>query len=258
MAGHLTLAAAIIALQLTAQTMAPAGTLRAAFLGDNPVQGRVDSQTGAITGPVADLVKELARRLNVPYSIVPMPNAAAVIESVRTHQSDIGFLAYEAARAAQVDFSAPYAMMQSAYLVRADLAARTSADIDRPGMRVGAVTGQSQGIWVSANLKSARIQMFTTTPPAGDIAQMIESGLLDAFAANRARMEEVASGSPKLRVLSDNFLLVGQAMVVEKGDRARLDIVNRFVEEVRSSGFVKSSLDRAKVAGVEVAPSTAR
>lgn len=258
MAGQLPLAAALVALQLTAGTVAPTGTLRASFLGDNPVQGHVDAQTGAISGPVADLVKELARRLNVPYTLVPLPNAAEVIASVKTHRVDIGFLAYEAARAGQVDFSAPYALMQNAYLVRADSAVRTSADVDRAGTKVGAVKGQSQEIWASANLKAARVEVFATTPPADEIANMVTTGRLDAFAANRARMEDVASRSPSLRVLSDNFLSVGQAIVVDKGDRARLEMLNRFIDDVRSSGFVKQSLDGAKAAGVDVAPPTAR
>src|SRR5258708_24415926 len=49
-----------------AATFAPTGTLRAAFLGDNPALGRVDSKTGAVTGPVAEIVKEIARRVGVP------------------------------------------------------------------------------------------------------------------------------------------------------------------------------------------------
>jgi hypothetical protein len=59
-------------------------------------------------------------------------------------------------------------------------------------------------------------------------------------------------------VLPDNFLSVGQAIVAAKGNRALLDALNRFVEDVRTSGFVKSSLDRGKVAGVEVAPAPRR
>ena len=73
--------------------LAPTGTLRAAFLGGNPVQGRVDPQTGAASGPVPDLVKELARKLGVPYKIIPAPGAAAVIDAVKSHTADIGFLA---------------------------------------------------------------------------------------------------------------------------------------------------------------------
>src|SRR6476646_4948499 len=46
-------------LPMLAADLAPTGTLRATFLGDNPVQGTVDPTTGAVSGPVADIVKEL-------------------------------------------------------------------------------------------------------------------------------------------------------------------------------------------------------
>ena len=49
-----------------------------------------------------------------------------------------------------------------------------------------------------------------------------------------------------------------QAIVVEKGAASHLEEVNRFVADVRASGFVKASLERAQLAGVEVAPATAR
>jgi len=87
---------------------------------------------------------------------------------------------------------------------------------------------------------------------------MLTSGKIDAFAANRQRMEEAAKTSGLVRVLPDNFLMIGQAIVVEKGQTSNLDEVNRFVADVRTSGFVKSSLDRAKLAGVEVAPAAKR
>jgi hypothetical protein len=44
----------------------PTGILRATFLGGNPVQGSVDPQTGSVSGPAVDLVRELARQLGVP------------------------------------------------------------------------------------------------------------------------------------------------------------------------------------------------
>src|SRR5262245_37601076 len=90
-------------------TLAPTGTLRAVFLGDNPVQGRVDRQSGAATGPVPDLVRELARRLGVPTAIIPAPDAARVIGALKDHTADIGFLAFDETRAREVDFGAPYA-----------------------------------------------------------------------------------------------------------------------------------------------------
>src|SRR4051812_44133881 len=88
--------------------LASTGTLRSSFIATNPVQGRVDGKTGEVTGPAADLTRELARRMGVPFVVTPLPDAGAVLESVKTGKVDIGFLAVEAARATQVEFSDAY------------------------------------------------------------------------------------------------------------------------------------------------------
>ena len=94
-------------------TLAPTGTLRAVFLGTNPVHGRVDPTTGIASGPVPDLVRELAARLNVPYRILPAPDVGGVIEAMKTGTADIGFLAYDESRAREVDFGASFIVMFS-------------------------------------------------------------------------------------------------------------------------------------------------
>ena len=247
------LLAAALTVPAAAADLSPTGTLRAVFLATNPVQGRVDAKTGVVTGPAADLTKELARRLAIPYAIAPVPDAAAVIEAVRTHKADIGFLAYEAARATQVEFSVPYLLMASAYAVRADSAIRTSADVDRPGITVGAVTGQSQQVFVSDNVRNARIELMKVAPPNDALAKMLLDRTLDAFAANRGRQEELVQSTSGIRVLADNFMVVGQAIVVEKGNAMGVAELNRFIADVRRSGLVKDAIARSGVAGLEVA-----
>jgi polar amino acid transport system substrate-binding protein len=218
------------------------------------VQGRVDARTGAVTGPVADLTRELARRLGVPFVITPLPDAGAVLASVTAHRADIGFLAYEAARATQVDFTTPYSLSSSAYAVRANSPLRTMADVDRPGLTIGAAKGASQQIYVSEHVKNARVEVLPEVPPPDVLARMLADGTLDAFAANRTRMEELARTSPSVRVLADNFLVIGQAIAIDKGGASKLDELNRFLADMRDSGFVRSSLERAGLAGVEPAP----
>src|SRR5262245_44993440 len=91
-----------------AMTLAPTGTLRAVFLGMNPVQGRIDAQTGKASGPVPDLVEALARRIGVPFAITSAPNAAAIVSALNKGDADVGFLAYDDARAREVDFGAAF------------------------------------------------------------------------------------------------------------------------------------------------------
>src|SRR5262245_13798552 len=139
--------------QSPSATLAPTGTLRAVFLGSNPVQGRVDPQTGVATGTVPDLVKELARRVGIPYAIIPAQDARGVIDALRNRTADIGFLAYDETRAREVDFGAAFAVMFNSYLVRSDSAIRRSGDVDKSGVKVAAVKGQTQELFVSSHLK---------------------------------------------------------------------------------------------------------
>ena len=245
----------ICGLSLSGADLAPTGTLRAAFLGLNPVQGRVDPATGAVTGPVADLVKELARRLSVPFRFLPEPNARHVIDALKSHEADIGFLANDPARAAEVDFSQPYLLMFNALVVRADSPIHKSADADRPGLRVAAVRGQTQQFFLSQSLKKATVKIFESMPPQEELEKLFENREIDAFGLNRQRAEQAAAASPKLRALADNFLTVEQEIVVEKGGNstAKLQDLNRFLREVRSSGLVQESIDRAKITGVAAA-----
>jgi hypothetical protein len=47
--------------------------------------------------------------------------------------------------------------------------------------------------------------------------------------------------------------MIGQSIVVPKGEAAKLDEVNRFIADVRGSGFVRASIDRAGLTrGLEV------
>jgi polar amino acid transport system substrate-binding protein len=176
------------------------------------------------------------------------------MDGLKAHTADIGFLAYDLERAAEVDYSEGYALMYNTYVVRADSEIRKSADVDRAGVRVGAVKGQTQELYLSANLKNGHVRMFPTKPPQAELEKLLLDGEIDAFAANRQEIEQAASQSPKLRALPDNFLAVEQAIVIDKGNRSRLDPINGFLEDVRASGFVKASLERAKIAGVGVAP----
>lgn len=241
-----------------AADLAPTGTLRAAFLSTNPVQGRIDPKTKSVTGPVADLVQELARRLGIPYAIIPAADARAVIDLLKANTADVGFLAFDAPRAAEVDFSRPYALMQNSYIVRADSPIRKSADADQAGLRIGAAQGQSQSIYLKDNLKSAQVKILSAMPSPEELQEMLVAGDLDAFGANRQRLVELAAAHPNLRVLPDNFSAAEQSIVITRGDRSRLDVINRFIEDACASGLVKTSIDRAKLIGVDVAPAGIR
>lgn len=240
--------------QSSSWSLAPSGTLRTVFLRTNPVHGRVDPRTGEVTGPVADVARELANRHNVPTRIIPAENPAAVIAALNGGDADIGVLAYDETRAREVDFGAPIMVMLNSYLVKASSSITSSADVDRTGITVAAVKGQAQELFVSRHLKQARVRLFETTPPDAEMARLLVSGEVDAFAINRQRaLEAEASSASMARALPDSFFEVSQCIVVAKGAGAKLEEVARSVAELRASGFLQRAVERAKLGGAKAA-----
>ena len=92
-----------------------------------------------------------------------------------------------------------------------------------------------------------------TMPAQPELETLLTSGEIDVFAINRQRsLEAQAASGVKLRALPDNFLEVDQCFVVEKGSRAKLEAIDKFVDEVRASGFIRSSIERARLTGIDV------
>lgn len=248
-----------VALALTgfaaAQTpVAPTGTLRAAFLASNPVQGRVDAKTGAVSGPAVELTRELAKRLHVPVTIAGVSGMRAMVDGFKANTFDIAFLAYDPARAGEVDFSQVYSLSWSSYIVMANSPLHAVADADRAGIRIGAATGDSPELFLSRNVKNAQISRYAN-PSAAEALRMLSAGEIDAYAANRQRLIEMAASNPNTRVLPDNYFAVKQAIIVLKGNAAALEVINRFLDDARKSGLIQAAIDRAGLKGaVEVAP----
>ena len=83
-----------------------------------------------------DLARELARRLGVPVELVLYDAAGKVVEGLKTDSWDIAFVAIDPARAVELDYSAPYVVIEGAYLVPQASAIRSNAEADRDGVRV--------------------------------------------------------------------------------------------------------------------------
>ena len=63
----------------------------------------------------------------------------------------------------------------------------------------------------------------------------------------------MARGASGVRLLPDDLYGVEQTIIVPAGRRDALDAVNQFIDEVRRSGFLKTSIERSGVVGIAVA-----
>ena len=117
------------------QDLAPTGKLRAAINFGNGVLAQ-RGPDGEPRGVSAELAAALANRLGVPLAYVPFEAAGKVFEALASGSVDVGFIAIEPARAAQVDFSPPYVIIEGTYLVRKKSPLKDVGDVDQPGIRI--------------------------------------------------------------------------------------------------------------------------
>ena len=244
---------AATAVPAAAQSLAPTGVLRAVFLGSNPVQGRTDSRTGAVSGPANDLMRELAARLGLRFSLEGVADVKTVIAKVRSGEAEVGFLAADPSRADEVAFSRPYSTVANTLLVRTASPLQSVSELDQSGIRIGVEKGISADLYLTRTLRQAGL-IHTSALRAEEILRRLDAREMDAWAANKQRLVEMTSGTAGFRILPDSFLVIGQAMVVAKDNQRLLKVVDQFLEDALRSGIVRKMLDAAALSGVEVAP----
>jgi polar amino acid transport system substrate-binding protein len=235
-----------------ASDIAPTGTLRAAYLANNPAQAIRDPASGEIRGASADLARELGRRINAPVTLIPSTSPQAVIDAVSKGDADIGFVAYAPSRTGTVAFSQTYMLVRQSFLVPESSPIHSVADIDQPGRRISGGKGDSITLFLARTLKQAKLIETDNTP--ADTKQKFANGEIDAFGANRQRLTNMAADMPGYRLLPDNIFDVPQTIIVPKDKPEVLAEINRFIDDVRGSGFLAAAIERSRIPGVEVAP----
>lgn len=243
---------AALALPAAANELVPTGTLRATFIGTNPVQAFTDPATKQLVGPAAELTKALAQKLGVPFEIKGAQGVAGVLDAVKKKEVDIGFVAYDATRAAEIDFSQTYALAWNTYLVLDSSPLRSADDMDMPGAKLGVGERDAGDFYLTRNLKNAELKRV---PPGNmdNAIALLKRGELHAFAANRQRLTEVVKRVPGLRIVDGNFYGVEQSVGVFKGNAKLLEAVDAMLDDARSSGLIAGAIQRAGLSGVDVA-----
>jgi polar amino acid transport system substrate-binding protein len=237
-----------------AAELAPTGKLRAAINYGNPILAAKGAD-GAPRGVSVDLAREAARRLGLPVELVTFNSAGSVVEAVKAGTVDLAFVAIDPVRAADTEYTAPYVIIEGAYLVRNDSRLQRNDEVDRPGTRVAVGRGSAYDLFLTRELKAATLVRVPTSPQVVDafLAQRI-----DVAAGVKQQLEADAGRVGGVRLLPGRFMVIEQAMGVPKGRLAAQAWLSDFVEEMKASGFVADALKRHGIQGAAVAPPTAR
>src|SRR5690349_3060769 len=111
--------------------LVPTAKLRVGLILSNQVLVTKDPSSGELRGITINLGKVLAQRLGVPFEPVGYANPAALVKSFGSNEWDIAFLAFDPARAKDVDFSPPYMEVDNTYLVTANSKVASVESVDQ-------------------------------------------------------------------------------------------------------------------------------
>jgi polar amino acid transport system substrate-binding protein len=227
--------------------LAPQGVLRASInLGNAVLAAGTPAEPSGVT---VDLAHELARRLGVGAQLVCVDAARWSFEALVTGVADVGFLAVEPEREAELAFTAPYALIEGVYVVPTESALATADDVDRHGVRVGVKRGSAYDLFLTRGLASAEVVR------GDEGVEVYADQMLEAGAGIRQPASAWVEDHPGHRVVEPAFMLIRQAVAtLRRHEAATLDFLHEVVEELKASGFVADSLARAGRADVTVAP----
>lgn len=237
-----------------ASAFTPTGRLRASINLGNPIlAGR--NAAGEPAGVSIDLAREFGRRLGVEVELVVFDTAGKSVDAMSQERADIGFFAVDPKRAEHIAFTAPYVLIEGAYLVREDAPLRANEEVDRAEHRVVVGLGSAYDLYLTRELKNATIVRAPSSPAVVDT--FVQQGA-EVAAGVRQQLEAGAKRLPGLRLLPGRFMVIRQAMGCprSRGDAAAREL-QRFVEEMKASGFVADALKRHRIEGASVAPARA-
>jgi polar amino acid transport system substrate-binding protein len=230
--------------------LAPGGRLRTAINFGNPILA-ARGAGGEPVGVSVDLAREAARRLDATAELVTFESAGAVVEAVKARQVDLAFVAIDPVRAADMEYTAPYVIIEGAYLVREDSPLRRNDEVDRPGTRIAVGRGSAYDLYLTRALKSATLVKAPTSPAVTDL---FLAQRLDVAAGVKQQLQADARRVGGVRLLPGRFMVIEQAIGVPKGRTAARSWLGEYVEQMKASGFVAAALKRHGIEGAAVAP----
>jgi len=231
--------------------LAPTGQLRAAINYGNGVLAQ-KGPDGEPRGVSADLSRELAKRLGVAIEFVTFDAAGKAFEAARDGKVDVLFIAIEPVRAAEVEFSPPYVLIEGTYMVLKDSPLREPSDVDQPGKRVSVGENSAYDLYLTRMLKHATL--LRTPGGCCKNIDLFRAEKLDAVAGVKQPLVEYAKQHADVRVMEKSFQQIRQAMGTPKGRLAGAAYLRTFIEEMKASGFVADALKRSNQPDAQVAP----
>ena len=187
---------------------------------------------GRITGVDIDIVKEIARALDMDIEIKDV-YFDSIISEIKTEKSDIGAagISYTEERAKEVDFSVDYMESKQIVIVRNDsyITSPSMITYERIAVQLGSVADD----YVTNNLPYVPLVREKKFLAA---IQDLQDGKVDCVV-----MDEI----PAKELIKDNMIILDEAlvtdhygMIVKKGNTELLNKINEVITNLKETGKI--------------------
>jgi polar amino acid transport system substrate-binding protein len=222
--------------------IAPTGRLRVA-IAISPAGGAfwcTRAEDGNYAGVPVDLGKEMGRQLSLPVEFVAHQNSGQITDAASKGTWDITFLPQDTERMTKMSFGPVYEVADATYIVKPNSTVTDFATLDQPGIKVAAVNNTTTMRGAIAHLKNAKVTGYQTYD---EIAGLLKSGEIDAFALSRDQLNAMAKKIPGTRVLDETFKQTTTAVAVPLNHPLSLAFATKFMTDATTDGVLRKAYD---------------
>ena len=216
--------------------LAPKGFLRAGINLSNFLLVTGKKSNGDPEGVSPDMAKALADELGVNLKLIPFARPGELADAVSENIWDIGNIAVEPERSKTINFSSPYALIESTYLVRSNLNINTSTDVDMEGIRIAVAERSAYDLWLTQNITKAKL---VRAKSIGESFSIFQDNNLEVLAGLRPKLIDELSKTNDCKILPDAFTFIKQCIGFKPGNPEVETFINNFINNSIKNGFVK-------------------
>lgn len=194
------------------------------------------TQDGETVGFEVDLVDLMAEKLDVQQEVIDTPWEGIVSgEDLNTGKCDIAYggATITEEREKVVDFSEPYIDVKQSLLVEKGSGIDDLAKLD--GKRLGAQSDTTGKIYAAKNQKKNGYKIVEFEDYAL-LTAAVRTGKVDASIADSVILQHYTSENPDTTISASYDTGEQLGVIVKKGDKAMLDMVNEVLTKAQDDG----------------------
>jgi len=217
------------------------GYIKVSTSADYPPLSYIES--GEIFGIEPDISKKIAENLGLDLKIINVSYDVLLLELLNSKfDFAIAAMSSSSEREISVDFSIPYLNSKQQIIVKQD--SKLEEPNDLKSKKIGVQNGSSAYEYCKTNFECSNVISYAK--PTEAVMNLI-NGQLDAVILNDMPSEKLVENyKEKIRILSKPLFLEDYRIAVTKGNTELLNVINREIETLKSTGEIQKIVEKYK------------